>query len=84
MTFDQMFEAEQEAKRERAKAIRKIEQPDEEPLHGRTLLKRIISDPNESRSAKQDAQRLLDIAEISPRQFQREFDDFLAWQSEHK
>jgi len=82
MTFDQMMEAQQEANRERAKAIRKIEQPDEKPLQGLKLLKQIIADPNEPYSVRMDARRLLEVADLRPRDFQRELSDLIQWRSE--
>ena len=85
--FNRKFDPDKVESREQLKARRELveaQKPDERPDHGRKLLQRIISDPSESRSAKQDAQRLLDIAEIRPRDFPAEYDNFLAWYAEHK
>jgi hypothetical protein len=81
--FNRKFDPDKAEARERLKAKRELNQPEEKPLHGERLLRRIADDSTEPYSVRMDARRLLEVADLRPRDFQREYDDFLAWRSEN-
>jgi hypothetical protein len=82
--FDPSYDAEAAEAEERAKAREALDAPDERPEHGERLLRRIISDPSESVSVRQDARRLLEVFDLRPRDFPSELNDFLQWRSENR
>jgi hypothetical protein len=55
---------------------------DAPPVDRRKELERIAADSAESVSARQDARRLLEVAATRPRDFEREYRDFMAWRNE--
>ena len=83
--FNRRFDADKAAENERAKAREALDAPDERPtIDRRKMLGKIIADPSESTSVRMDARRLLEIYDLRPKDFQREYDDFLTWRSETK
>jgi hypothetical protein len=64
---------------------RKRKAPDPEAPNSRSkFLRKVADDANESHSTRDDARRLLQVAGLRPRDFDREYEDFLAWRSETK
>jgi hypothetical protein len=83
--FNRKFDPDKAAERERAKARKALDAPEERPtIDRRKMLRQINADPNESTSVRMDARRLLEIYDLRPKDFQREYDDFLIWRSETK
>jgi hypothetical protein len=81
--FNRKYDPDKAEARERAKAREDLDAPEESPtIDRRAMLHKIIADPNESTSVRMDARRLLEIYDLRPKDFQREYDDFLTWRSE--
>jgi hypothetical protein len=57
-------------------------EPTAPPVNWRKLLQRIYADTVEPYSVRMDAQRLLEVADLRPSDFQREYSDFIAWRKE--
>jgi hypothetical protein len=83
--YDPSYDAEAAEAEARSKAREALDAPEEKPeIDRRGMLLRIFADPTESTSTRQDARRLLEIYDLRPKDFRREYDDFLAWRSETK
>jgi len=82
--YNRKYDPDKAEDRERAKAKKELNTPEAPPLNRRKLLLRIIHDTAEPYSIRLDARRLLEVADLRPRDFRREYDDFLAWRAEIK
>jgi hypothetical protein len=78
--YDPSHDPEEVENMERAKAKEALEAPAAVlPADRRKLLLRISQDTSESYSRRMDARRLLEIADLREKDFEREFRDFMAW-----
>ena len=82
--FDELIEAAKADERERRKAQREIARAKGPPRSKKMLLLRIFSDTAEPWSVRLDARRLLEVADLRPRDFESQFSDFTKWREEFK
>lgn len=83
--FNRKYDSDKAEARERLKAKRELQEQAKAapPIDRQQMLQSIIGDSTEPYSVRMDARHLLEVADLRPRDFQREYDDFLAWRSEN-